>query len=115
MNVKLQRYRSLILETRKENDELFTKIKEFIANGDFSDSDEMLDLFNISRDPVLLLQLNQIQTSPLSPMHRAGTPSVLDLGGGQNESNTPGGVLTNSEIKDDLEGTGTQSFINFHL
>lgn len=36
---KLARYRSLIVETRRENDDLFSKIKEFIVNGDFSDSD----------------------------------------------------------------------------
>ena len=53
--MKLKRYRTLIVETRKENDELFTKIKEFIANGDFSDSDELLELFDISRNPKIFV------------------------------------------------------------
>ena len=54
LNKKLDRYRKMFIESRKENDVLFQKITGVIESAELPDGEEILELFNISRDPKML-------------------------------------------------------------
>ena len=51
LSAKLERYRKMFIESRKENDILFKKITQVIESAEMPDGDEILSLFEISRNP----------------------------------------------------------------
>lgn len=68
LSAKLERYRKMFIESRKENDILFKKITQVIESAEMPDGDEILSLFEISRNPPqIVTSVQKISSEPSPP------------------------------------------------
>ena len=58
----------MFIESRKENDILFKKITQVIESAEMPDGDEILSLFEISRNPPqIVTSVQKISSEPSPP------------------------------------------------